>query len=298
MADERGELRPVRVIGLHIARTAGTSVSKYFEDRLGPEKCLAISSYTGANQAGRMLPMEHIASLELPLFTYGHYVHESWIEYLRRRGPVVTFSFFREPDARRASLARHFDGLTADGTAQLPAPDFREGDIWCQEVLRCFPSAAQVLPHAQPWERARLALATLDMVRPHDEVDAVTDELFRHLHPEAAPGVPPKLNASGASAAAADEVGEPDDDNDRLLYDALMAGHRPAKEEVDALRAVMAKTYADDATAIETFQQHLRQYFLYELEALGNHAYMLKLLKQRRLHLDRAIKELEGASLV
>ena len=284
----------LKVVGLHIGRTAGTSFYQFMEAALGMEHCFPISAFGWGQQQGRITPHEFISSRETPLFTYGHYVHESWIEYLRCADPVLTFSFFRDPVDRRVSLSRHFaalDATTSGSNVQLNLIDL---DIWCAEVLRCFPTATSAFPDEPRWRQAFIALSALDHLLPMDGVKDFAHHLVGLIGNEANIVEFPALNGS-ASTSTEHHGAVNKDDQDGLLFEAISSGARASAEEVAALREATRQKYPDGPAALAAFKEHLLVFMRAEFDAMATLAQNVRSLQARRSAIDELLAQLPTA---
>ncbi len=283
-----------RYVGLHIGRTAGTSFYHYVESALGIGACLPISTFTHDIQRGRLTALERIDSGQLPVFTYGHYVHESWFEFFRQQGDaVVGFSFYRDPVERRVSLLRHAVALDQTREGSDFASHLDAKDIWCQEVLRCFPTASQVLGDQPTWKQALLALSTLDYLLPMEQAADAARLLVERVGRVDAARRFPELNPSRPMTATSEERTAALDEQDLLLYEAVQGGQRASEAQVQVLRAAIAQRYSAPGAALDAFRRHLLKFMRSELRSHATTMVCVEILKARRRSLDDALAFLE-----
>ena len=165
----------VRLFGLHIARTGGTSITDMASNLFGRESCLFLSSFSQTELMHELSPQERL-SLSLPVFSFGHYVHESLWVALRNKGDITSFTLYREPLKRLQSIIRHYqisgvkEEVVHEQITACPNP-------WCEEILRCFPIVRLCFPDKPLHYQCRAALSLFDHVVPYEEIDMLPNIL-------------------------------------------------------------------------------------------------------------------------
>jgi len=283
-------VEPKRYFGLHITRTGGTSLSDLAVRILGRPKCLLLSSFTQMQDDHEQTPQERGLD-PLPLFSFGHYVHESLWGLLLHRGPVYSFAVFREPRKRIQSTIRHLLslGMSPDGVRESLAP---YPNPTCIEILRCVPVARLLYRDEPPHRQALAALSAFTRVETIDELPALIGDLMAQWE---TPGFEiGQLNAVEARDEEARVKGFESDEfigEDLLLWDLLQQpGWRINGSKVTS---AILDLYSDSGAAAELFRMHLDRYMSRELAMLGTLAEYVTGLKVRRAELSRLIARLE-----
>lgn len=283
----------LKFVGLHIGRTAGTSFYKFVENAIGMENCLPISAFGWGLRQGRVTPTEYIEALDAPLVTYGHYVHESWIEYVGTTGTVKTFSFYRDPLSRRRSLHHHLstlDDASANSNLRL---NLEEMNIWCAEVLRCFPTATEVFQGEPLWRQAFIALSAMDYLLPMTSASHFAQDLVNVLGNPTGEFEFPVLNGADETRAFSAEPGI--DDQDMLLYEAISADRRASAAEIAELRDATRRRYAQVEHCKKSFVDHLNLFLRAEFESMATIDQNVQLLLARRRAIDETLRFLGAA---
>lgn len=279
----------MRFFGLHLTRTAGTSLADAAKRHLGAAECLMLSSFSELAFQNETMPQERDPE-KLPLFAFGHYVHESLWSLMMRSGPVFSFTVVREPRERLHSVVRHMQrlGLHPDNIRQqlseFPNP-------MCFEILRCLPLARVLYGDRPLHHQALQALSVFDRVCQISEMPVLLSELSARWGGQA-------IAMSQLNTAEADPgivLGDFDSDNfnseDDALWDAIQRGERGSGR--DRVMAAVQDTYSDSGFARAIFDLHLDRFLVSEINALGTRKEFLSGLRRRQLSLDRLISVVE-----
>jgi hypothetical protein len=259
-----------RVFGLHITRTAGTSISAEMVEKLGRSKCFLLSSFSQIQNDCQITPQEQMAISPLPTFSYGHYVHESLWAILKKNSELYSFTLYREPKDRIYSEYSHLKSLGVsddkifENLSQNPNP-------WCQEILRCFPSVNEFMPNASLSEKSLAILSLFDDVKPMSMINQVLSNIFS-LYEFVLKNPLRQINSNKPSDNQITEQLKSfiykNLDEDILLYNNLekKQSHLEKNKELEAF---ILEKYLQIEEAKITFEKHLDHYFISEAKVLN-----------------------------
>jgi hypothetical protein len=284
---------PPRIFGLHIARTAGTSLADLALGQLGRSNCLLVSSFRQLETNHEQSPQERDFS-SLPLFSFGHYVHESLLGLLLNTGPVFAFTMYRDPHERLRSATRHMRslGVSEEDTQREMS---RHPNPTCMEILRCVPLAGQLYSDRPLHGQALAVLSALDLVEPIEQLDFVTarlNEIWR--------GGANRARHLNASKAYDDALDMSESDVEAFIAEDVELSNRLRSEEwrddPEELVAEIKLRYADREEALSVFKGHLDRYMAHELRVVkGVESHVAK-LRRRALELERMANALEESA--
>jgi hypothetical protein len=276
-----------RYFGLHVTRTAGTSLADMALRVLGKSQCLIVSSFAQMQRDNEQIPQERSFD-PLPLFAFGHFVHESLWALQLRISPVFAFTVLREPRSRLDSTIRHYLAIGRQRD-NIRTELLRYPNPTCVEILRCVP-CAQLLFRDEPMHVQALAvLSAFDQVETMDTLPRLTDELLRRWNAASNNDVP-RLNAARQSEDQAlfDEA-EIDQfvHEDQLLWNRLQ--QPDWRRNGDKVLGAMRDIYADRHWALDLFRMHLDKFLRDELSVLDIRESYLGQLAERRAQIDRLL---------
>ena len=278
-----------RVFGLHVTRTGGTSISSEVVEKLGRSQCFLASSFQQILIDNQITPQEQIAISPWPIFSYGHYVHESLWALLKNNSELYSFTLYRDPKDRIYSEYSHLKSLGVaddkifENLSQNPNP-------WCQEILRCFPSVHEFMPQGSLLEKSLAALSLFHDVKPLSEINNVISKIL-NLYDFESNGKKSKLNASNLDMKDLD----PRLEEFQKLYlsvDIDLYNFLNKRNEVYLpnmnLEAFFLEKYSEESYAREVFQNHLNHYLISEAQILNNFS-ILDNMKIRKIILNNLI---------
>lgn len=284
-----------KVFGLHVSRTGGTTIAQVAREALGASQCFIVSSFRQTSDDHEVLPQERLANANVPMFVFGHYVHESMWVLMKKASPVISFTVYRDPISRLESEVAHMLNLGVSEEAVI-AQCRKFPNPWCREILRAFPTISLHFKDRPIHERCMAALALFDMVVPIEEIGHLISRLLEQWEKPPHGGLI-KLNqidiaSAKAVASRLDPVGQLGED--QALYSALLDGkaaahHIPVEELVQLLLA----SYPNRNVALNAFFDHLDKYFLDEVALLSNSKEMAGYLLARKEALERVVKKLQ-----
>jgi len=276
-----------RVFGLHVTRTGGTSISSEVIERLGRSQCFLASSFQQILTDNQITPQEQMAVSPWPIFSYGHYVHESLWALLKKNSELYSFTLYRDPKDRIYSEYSHLKSLGVsddkifENLSQNPNP-------WCQEILRCFPSVKEFMPQGSLLEKSIAALSLFDDVKPLSEINNVISKILS-LYDFKNNEKSSKLNSSNLNTKDFDMRLE-DFQKDSLSVDIDLYSYLNKRNEVYLpnmnLEAFFLDKYSDESYARDIFQNHLNHYFISEAKILNNNFSISDNIKKRKIILS------------
>ena len=279
-----------RMFGLHITRTAGTSLSELATKVLGRHDCLLLSAFDKLQRDHEQLPQERPFD-RLPLFSFGHYVHESLWGLLLQSSAVFSFTVLRSPLDRLQSTVAHMlrIGISPENVRERllehPNPT-------CLEILRCIPIARLVYRNEPLHIQALAALSAFTVVESIDRLPVLIDELLRRWEA-------PRHQLGHLNSAAGHKDSSPLDVHelvdliaeDSLLWERLQ---RPDWRLPGAdIESAIRDTYSDQQKSLAMFRMHLDDYMRNELDFMGTMNEQIDLMRRRRDELSRLIARFE-----
>lgn len=276
-----------RYFGLHITRTAGTSLADMALRLLGRSRCLIVSSFMQIQIDNEQTPQERSFD-PLPLFAFGHYVHESLWALQLHNSSVFAFTVLRDPRSRLDSTIRHYLSLGRQRD-DIRAELLSHPNLTCVEILRAVPCAQLLFRDESIHLQALAALSAFDRVETLETLPRLTNELLSRWG--AAPDNEiPRLNSARQSGdqslfneAEIDELVH----EDQLLWNCLQQPNW--RRHGDKVIAAMRDSYADRQWALDLFRLHLDKFLRNELHVLGIRRTFLRQLAERREQIDRLL---------
>ncbi|WP_143032416.1 hypothetical protein [Nitrosomonas sp. Nm33] len=280
-------------IGLHITRTAGTSLHTAFGSKLERGQMYVCSSAIQRLRDNEFIVPGPLAVDRL-LFIFGHYVHEHLVAaYPRRR--VFLFTVLRDPIDRSLSNLRHINKLRADIHEQpmeLAEYAATQSNTICEELLRAFPSFRD---DSRPLHRCALDILDLfDFVGLPHTLPQLAEHIAQKLEvaaPEIGVENATQRNAPAQGDTAAMTILREKHSEDIALFDALRRrpdglGRRPNKSD-DAWDRFAAANPGTREEKIHSWLQHLRHYYVSEVKEFMKVEEATQLLEEVRQQHDQ-----------
>jgi hypothetical protein len=269
----------IRAIGLHITRTAGTSLYSALSSAMVGGSALQISSFLNDEESGLASIFERDLQNERLQLVFGHYVHEA-LMFNPMWSHAKRFVFYREPIARLWSELQH---LTSGYVVNLSLDELvaERADGWCNELLRAVPSANVAFASRPLWERAGIVLSLFDRIWLASELEVATEEMADYFgFPR-----PPIIKMNSYRDALIDfDVNSLSSfcENDLQLFSVVRAGGLAEFQNSSAeLHEALVERYQDLSYSDSVFVSHLYNFLKSELGTFDTKLRYFNKIKKR-----------------